>query len=176
MEYQGERTAGLAVFGADDRATWRSRAAPLLRGRFFTPAELNGADVVVLEVDVAERLFGRIDPLGRVVRIGGQALRVIGIYQQPDNIFEPPGQEIGAVVPFETARQNVSLRRDQRPLHRGEAARPVSRWIEAKDLVTVALRQARNLRPGAAQHLRPHHPGPDPRSHRQPHRRRSSSS
>ena len=33
-------------------------------------------------------------------------LRVIGIYQKPDNIFEPPGQQIGGVMPFETAHQN----------------------------------------------------------------------
>ena len=55
---------------------------------------------------MADRLFGQIDPLGRHVRVGGKSLRVIGIYQKPANIFEPPGQEIGGVIPFETARQN----------------------------------------------------------------------
>ena len=146
MEYLGERTGALAVFGADSRYM-EIQGGTLLRGRFFTLGELKGADVMVLEADVAERLFGRIDPLDRVLRIGGKAVRVIGIYQKPDNIFEPPGQEIGGVIPFETARQNFrydetnSLFIAVKP----RAGVPVA---EAQDLVTVALRQARHLRPG----------------------------
>jgi putative ABC transport system permease protein len=105
MEYQGARTGVLTVFGADSRYM-EIQGGTLIRGRFFTRAEQSGAQVVVLEADAAERLFGRIDPLDRVLRIGGKSLRVIGIYQKPDNIFEPPGQEVGGIIPFETARQN----------------------------------------------------------------------
>jgi len=146
MEYQGEHTGTLTIFGADPRYM-EIQGGTLLRGRFFTRAELNGADVVVLESDVGDRLFGRIDPLGHIIRIGGKSLRVIGIYQKPGNIFEPPGQEVGGVIPFETARQNFhydetnSLFIAVKP----RSGVPVS---EAQDLVTVALRRVRNLRPG----------------------------
>ena len=146
MEYQGERTGGVAIFGADARYM-EIQGGTLLRGRFFTRGEQKGALVMVIETDVAERLFGRIDPLDRTVRIGDKPLRIIGIYQKPGNIFEPPGQEIGGVIPFETARQNFrydetnSLFIAVKP----RAGVPVA---EAQDLVTVALRQARNLRPG----------------------------
>jgi putative ABC transport system permease protein len=146
MEYQGERTGNLAVFGADSRYM-EIQGGTLLRGRFFTLGELKGANVMVLEAEVAERLFGRIDPLDRVLRIGGKAVRVIGIYQKPDNIFEPPGQEIGGVIPFETARQN--FRYDEtNSLFIAVKPRTGVPVAEAQDLVTVALRQARNLRPG----------------------------
>ena len=146
MEYQGERTGGVAVFGADSRYM-EIQGGTLLRGRFFTRGELKGANVVVLEVDVAERLFGRIDPLDRVLRIGGRPLRVIGIYQKPGNIFEPPGQEIGGVIPFETARQNFNY--DQtNSLFIAVKPRSGVSVAEAQDLVTAALRQVRNLRPG----------------------------
>ncbi len=146
MEYQGERTGGVAIFGADSRYM-EIQGGTLLRGRFFTRGEQKGALVMVIEADVAERLFGRIDPLDRTVRIGDKAVRIIGIYQKPGNIFEPPGQEIGGVIPFEAARQNFrydetnSLFIAVKP----RTGVPVS---EAQDLVTVALRQARNLRPG----------------------------
>jgi putative ABC transport system permease protein len=146
MEYEGERTGGLAIFGADSRYM-EIQGGTLLRGRFFTRPELKGASVVVLELDVAERLFGRIDPLGRVLRLGGKPVRVIGIYQKPGNIFEPPGQEIGGIVPFETARQN--FRYDEtNGLFIAVKPRSGVSVAEAQDLVTVALRQARHLRPG----------------------------
>jgi putative ABC transport system permease protein len=119
----------------------------LVRGRFFTRAEQSGAEVVVLEADAAERIFGRIEPLDRVLRIGGKSLRVIGIYQKPDNIFEPPGQEVGGIIPFETARQN--FRYDEtNSLFIAVKPRSGVPVGEAQDLVTVALRRARNLRPG----------------------------
>ena len=146
MEYQGEQTGGLAIFGADARYM-EIQGGTLLRGRFFARGELKGALVIVLESDVAERLFGRIDPLDRVLRIGDKPVRVIGIYQKPGNIFEPPGQEIGGVIPFETARQN--FRYDEtNSLFIAVKPRSGVAVAEAQDLVTVALRQARNLRPG----------------------------
>jgi putative ABC transport system permease protein len=146
MEYQGARTGVLTVFGADSRYM-EIQGGTLLRGRFFTRAEQSGAQAVVLETDVAERLFGRIDPLDRVLRIGGKSLRVIGIYQKPANIFEPPGQEVGGIIPFETARQN--FRYDEtNSLFIAVKPRSGVPVAEAQDLVTVALRRARNLRPG----------------------------
>jgi putative ABC transport system permease protein len=146
MEYQGERTGGLAIFGADSRYM-EIQGGTLLRGRFFTRGEQKGALVMVIEADVAERLFGRVDPMDRTVRIGEKPVRIVGIYQKPGNIFEPPGQEIGGVIPFEAARQN--FRYDEtNSLFIAVKPRPGVPVAEAQDLVTVALRQARNLRPG----------------------------
>jgi putative ABC transport system permease protein len=146
MEYEGERTGGLAIFGADSRYM-EIQGGTLLRGRFFTRGELKGAMVIVLETDVADRLFGRIDPVGRFLRVGGKSLRVIGIYQKPGNIFEPPGQEIGGVIPFEAARQNFKYD-ETNSLFIAVKPRSGVAVSEAQDLVTVALRQVRHLRPG----------------------------
>jgi putative ABC transport system permease protein len=147
MEYQGNRTQTITLFGADDHYM-DIQGGTLLRGRFFTRGELSGEKVMVIEADVADRLFGRLDPLGHYVRVGGTALRVIGIYQKPENIFEPPGQEIGGVMPFETAHQ--SFRYDEtNNLFIAVRPRPGEDPAQARDLATVALRRARNLRPGA---------------------------
>lgn len=148
MEYQGEHTQTVTIFGADDHFM-DIQGGTLLRGRFFTRGELSGDQVVVLEADVADRLFGRMDPLGHYVRIGSTAMRVIGIYQKPGNIFEPPGQEIGGVIPFEAARRNYHYDETNSLFI---AVRPEAGTDPevVRDLATVALRRARNLRPGAA--------------------------
>jgi putative ABC transport system permease protein len=147
IEYQGARTQSTAVFGADDHYM-DIQGGTLLRGRFFTRGELAGGDaVVVLEEQVVDRLFGQVDPLGKVVRIGGKALTVIGIWQKPANIFVPPGQDYGGVMPFETAVHNYPYDETNSLFI---AARPVAGVSvdRAKDLVTVALRRSRGLRPG----------------------------
>ncbi len=146
LEYQGERTQTLTVYGADERYM-EILGGTVLRGRFFTRAELNGSNVLVLENETAERLFGPIDPLGKFVRAGGKSIQVIGIYQRPENIFEPPSQQIGAVMPFETARQN--FRYDEtNALFISVKPWPDVSVSRAQDLVTVALRRERKLRPG----------------------------
>jgi putative ABC transport system permease protein len=146
MEYQGVRTQQLIVFGADDRYM-EIQGGTLLRGRFFSRAELTGEPVIVLETSVADRLFGRLDPVGRQVRVGGVSFRVIGVFEKPSNIFEPPGQATGGVVPFATARENFQYDETNALF---VAVKPKS-GVEAgpaMDAVTVALRRTRNLRPG----------------------------
>jgi putative ABC transport system permease protein len=119
----------------------------LLRGRFFTRSELTGEQVMVLEEQTAEHLFGRLDPMERTVRVNGVPFRIIGIYLKPDNIFEPPGQETAGIIPYRAAKYN--LRYDEtNTLWISVKGRPEISVAKAQDLVTVALRRERKLRPG----------------------------
>jgi putative ABC transport system permease protein len=145
-EYQGIRTQQVIIYGADDQYM-QIQGGTLLRGRFFSRAELTGEPVIVLESAVADRLFGRLDPSGAQVRVGGTSFRVIGVYEKPANIFEPPGQETGGVVPFAAARESFQYDETQ------GLFLPVKPWSgipvgTAMDAVTVALRRVRHLRPG----------------------------
>jgi putative ABC transport system permease protein len=145
-EFQGVRTQQIIIFGADDRYM-EIQGGTLLRGRFFSRAELTGEPVIVLESAVADRLFGRLDPLGALVRIGGVSFRVIGVFEKPSNIFEPPGQATGGVVPFAAARESFQYD-ETNALFVAVKPRTGVQVGTAMDAVTVALRRARNLRPG----------------------------
>jgi len=146
IEYQGVRSQPIIVYGADD-SFMDVQGGTLAAGRFFTPAELNGADVAVLDVEMARKLFGRLDPLGQTVRIAGQPFRVIGLWQRPDNAFQAPGFSVGAMVPFQVAKHafHYSDTNDLFIVVLGRQGISVS---EAKDQATVALRRERGLRPG----------------------------
>src|SRR2546428_240167 len=102
--------SGLPIMGVVIGAERRFReilGGGIVVGRPFTTTEPRaGAPVVILERTAAERVFGRLDPLHRFVRLGGKPVEVVGLWQKPENIFEPPGQDIGAIVPFETARRS----------------------------------------------------------------------
>ena len=146
VEYQGVRTQQVIIFGADDRYM-DIQGGTLLRGRMFTRGELTGEPVIVLEQAAAERIFGRLDPLGKQVRVGGSSFRVIGLYQRPANIFEPPGQETGGIVPFAAARER--FRYDEtNALFIAVKPRAGIGVEQAMDAVTIALRRERQLRPG----------------------------
>ena len=146
VEYEGARTQNVAVFGADE-GFMVIQGGELSAGRWFTHAEVVGGDaVVVLRDAIADKVFGRVDPLGKTVRVGGRPARVIGIYVQPGNIFSPPGSEIGAVLPFRMLDQQFRLDRTNGlwiPV-KPDISVSVS---DAQASVTVALRTGRKLRP-----------------------------
>jgi putative ABC transport system permease protein len=146
LEYQGVSTQTMTVYGADANYM-EILGGTLLHGRFFAPSELDGEPVTVLEEDSADKLFGQIDPLGKQIRVGGVALTVIGIYQRPANIFEPPGQQIGAIMPFLTAKHNYRYD-DTNGLFLSVKAWPSIPVPRARDIATAALRRERRLRPG----------------------------
>ncbi|MGH7629430.1 MAG: ABC transporter permease [Gemmatimonadales bacterium] len=147
LAYAGERTQTTIVYAADDRFM-EVVGGTLLRGRVFSRAELSrGEPVIVLEENVGDRLFGQLDPLGKTVRMNGRAMRIIGIYQKPGNVFEPPGQEIAGAIPFRAGKDNFRYN-DSYDLFLSVKARSGVPVPDAKDAVTVALRRARSLRPG----------------------------
>ncbi len=146
IEFQGRRSQGVWVLGADD-AYMEIKGGMVVQGRFFTRGELNGAEVCVLELEMARSLFGRENPVGETVRIGGRPFRVVGVWQQPDNVFQPPGFTIGAIVPYQIAKYSFpySDTNDLFIVVLGHSGIPVN---EAQDQATVALRRHRGLRPG----------------------------
>jgi len=148
FEYGGDHTRYLSVFGADDRFM-EILGGSLARGRPFTLAELrDGTPILIIEQRTVDRLFGSVNPLGRIVRVGGRPFRVVGVWQRPTNIFEVPGTpEIAGVVPFEAARRNFFIDEVNGLiiLVKPKPGVPVSR---AMDAATVQLRRMRGLRVG----------------------------
>ncbi|MGH7559426.1 MAG: ABC transporter permease [Gemmatimonadales bacterium] len=146
IEYQGFRSQGMWVMGAD-QAFLDIQGGTLAAGRLFTPGELAGQPVAVLEEELARRMFGRAEPLGQTVRIGPRPFRVIGIWRQPDNVFRAPGFTVGAIVPYQVARHSFNYS-DTNDLFIVVLGRPGISVDQAKDEATVALRRVRGLRPG----------------------------
>jgi putative ABC transport system permease protein len=147
LEVAGVKTQTMLMYGGDDRFM-EIMGGTLLRGRLFTRAELTGENVIVLEELAADRLFGQLEPIGQIVRANGKPLRVIGIYQKPSNIFEPPGQQNAGAIPFRTARERFRYNESYDLFIAVKAREGVPIPI-AQDAVTSALRRARGLKPAA---------------------------
>ena len=147
VEYAGTRSGLGIVTGADNGYT-EIYGGDLTSGRWFTSSELSsGAAVVVLESDIAAKLFGHIQPVGKQVRVGGRPMNVIGIYEAAANIFEPPGQEQFAIVPYRLLDHQFTIDRTN-ALFIPVKPRPAVTVADAQSAVTVAMREARRLRPG----------------------------
>jgi putative ABC transport system permease protein len=146
VEYAGTRTNVGGIVGGDAGYP-EIYGGQLTEGRWFTRSEeLSGGPVVVLDANVARRLFGGIQPLDKLVKVGTRPLRVIGIYQADANIFSPPGQETQAIMPYRTLDHQFTVDKTNAlfiPV-KPRAGVPVS---TAQEAVTIALRELRGLRP-----------------------------
>jgi putative ABC transport system permease protein len=147
MEYKGSRTQNVVINGADDRFQ-EIQGGELASGRWFTKAELaSGAAVIVIEENAAHKIFGREEPLDKQVHVGGRPATVIGIYVKPGNIFEPPGQAIGAIVPYQMLDHQFQIDKTNALFIPVKPKKTVTAE-QAQEAVTVALREMRSLRPG----------------------------
>lgn len=146
LSYGPQRTQQMLLIGADDRYM-EIQGGELLDGRWFTHAELSsGASVVVLDENAARRLFGQESALEKTIRVGGIPTRVVGLYAQPGNIFSPPGQEIGAVLPYLMLERHFTIDKTNQLYIPVKPKKGVSTEA-AQEAVTIALREMRGLRP-----------------------------
>src|SRR6185503_1302080 len=144
---QGGVRTGLGIITGADEGYTELYGGELTAGRWFTKAEVaSGAPVIVLEADVAQKLFGHIQPLDKLVKLGGRPVRVVGIYQTASNIFEPPGQEQFAIVPYRLLDHQFTIDKTN-ALFIPVKPRPGVSVQDAQGAVTVALRELRHLRP-----------------------------
>ncbi|MFN9120126.1 MAG: ABC transporter permease [Gemmatimonas sp.] len=147
IEAGAVRSQGMAIFGADDGFT-RIQGGELVEGRWFTRSELvAGSPVAVLQEETARRLFGQEQLLGRMVQIGGRPLVVIGLWEEPGNIFAPPGQAVGAIVPYRFMDRSYPIDRTN-ALFIPVKPRAGVRVADAQSATEMTLREARHLRPG----------------------------
>ncbi len=146
LEYEGQRTQMVQVYGADEHFT-EIQGGELVDGRWFTRGEVAGGDaVVVLEEKYARMLFGRTNPLGKTVRVGGRPAQVIGLYSPASNIFAPPGTATGAIVPFLMLDHQFDIDKTNALFVPVKPRTGVS-VADAQEAVIVELRTLRRLRP-----------------------------
>ncbi len=146
VEYAGARTNLGVIMGADEGYP-EIYGGELTAGRWFTRAEIvGGAPVAVIDIDAAATLFGAIQPIDKLVRVGGRPARVIGVYQPAANIFQPPGQKVHAIIPFGMMDHQYAIDKTNALFVPVKPRRGVT-VLEAQNAVTVALREVRGLHP-----------------------------
>jgi len=114
------------------------------RGRLMSPIEVERSrPVALVGWDIADRLFGSVDPLEKVVQIEGIHFRIVGVSAKRGS-FLGQSQDAFAVIPLGQFQQIFGSRRQ---LSLTVKPRDISLIQPAMDDATVALRISRRLKP-----------------------------
>ena len=144
VSYGNEQVDGVGVRGVSRDYVYFSMF-DVERGRLISPAEVDAnRPVTVLGWDVADKLFGPIDPIDKTVKIGPLHYRIVGVSKKKGS-FLGNSQDNFAVVPYGMFRKMFGAR----PFGMQLLVRPKTPEVTkvAMDEATVAMRIERRLRP-----------------------------
>jgi putative ABC transport system permease protein len=145
VRYKDRSLGRTQVIGQTSNWTIVDNAGDLYPGRTFTESEeVNGDRVVIVNDEMATKLFGDSDPLDKVVAIGGVPFKVIGVYHYEAS-FLMGGNRPRAIVPFETAYR--SLHASVGGVGIAVVPREGVTRDEAQDEVIATMRARHALRP-----------------------------
>ncbi|MBI9038999.1 MAG: ABC transporter permease [Bacteroidales bacterium] len=120
----------------------------LSTGRYFTPIESkSGRNVIIIGSEIAENLFGNIDPIGKKLTVFGRKLVVIGIMTKEGDDMFGNSSDNQVIVPINFARNVVDLRNINSTII--VKAKPYISNEEMLDELTGILRSMRKLKPSA---------------------------
>ena len=135
-------------------AGWlQAEGGDIVAGRDFTYAEnLTGANVIVINDKMAERLFKDSDPIDKVIEVDGKPFKVIGLYHNKGSFLGKPsssaaGNDPKAMIPLQAGKRHLGFQ-----LRRLDLTIKPHTWVprdEAIDAVTAMMRGTRGLRPSA---------------------------
>ena len=144
VSYGDQRLEGVQVTGFSPNWIY-TVGGTLMMGRSYTQVEeMSNAHVAVINDKTAESLFGKLDPIGRRIKIFGQPFTVIGVYVDAAGLFSgSPSPSV--TIPHST----FSKIADYWPGWLMFAVTPKADYTvaETQDQVTAALRVHRGLRP-----------------------------
>ncbi len=83
-----------------------------INGRYFSPSEdYYGANKAVLGYDVAEALFGRVDPIGKEIKAEGRKMEVIGVLEKSgDDLVSVANFDEVIIVPYNYGKKIANMR------------------------------------------------------------------
>jgi putative ABC transport system permease protein len=145
VRYRDHDLASTQVIGQTANWMIADNAGDLYPGRSFTEGEeANGARVVIVNDEMATKLFGDSDPLAKVITIAGVPFTVIGVYHYEAS-FLAGGNRPRAIVPFTTAYR--SLHASSAGIGVAVVPREGATRDQAVDEAIAAMRGRHSLRP-----------------------------
>lgn len=144
FSYGQQRVPSVQIASRD--AGWTAfTKGTISAGHDMLPADVRASNrVVVLSKDLAARLFGPLDPIGRDIRIDAIPFEVIGVFDMGNNIFASLQKNL-AIMPYTSAVKHLNAWAGMLGVFTVTA--PDVTQDEAMDQVISYLRTSRGLTP-----------------------------
>lgn len=144
VRYKDKKTLGnVSVYGATPEFL-DNNGYEISNGRFITQQDLDyNAQVAIIGLDVRDKLFGSENPLDLEIKIRGERLKIVGVFDKKGSIF---GQSMDnlVVMPFFSFEKIYG---EKRSVSITVQAADANLMIEAQEQTIGVLRAVRKVAP-----------------------------
>jgi putative ABC transport system permease protein len=125
------------------------RSFEIEKGRYFSSFEASsGKNVAIIGAVLAERLFEKVNPVGKEISIGGFKTTVIGVTKKEGNSGFAESLDEEVIIPIDFGKSFINFRNRFINTEMMVKAKPNISVQELSDEITMVLRASRRLRPG----------------------------
>jgi len=131
------------------------RSFEMESGRYFSPFEVSsGKNVAVIGAVLAERLFEKADPIGKVITIAGFKTTIIGLFKKEGKGgMTDSGMDDLTLVPLNFGKSFINMRNRFVEAQLMIKAKTGVAVQDLSDETTMILRAARRLQPGMTENF-----------------------
>jgi putative ABC transport system permease protein len=145
VKYERKLVENVVVVGTDADFI-ETAGATIAFGRFFTPMEADGGrPVCAIGSEIAVNLFPNESPIGKTIKVGNYAYRVVGVFERQGNFLGMESLDNRVYIPinrffseFASSRQGIQV---------WVKAVSLDQVDNAKEEVRGIMRKARGLKP-----------------------------
>ena len=126
------------------------RTIEIEKGRYFTSFEINsGRNIAVIGYSIAKNLFPNSNPLGKIIRVEGFKLKVIGIINKEGKATFSDSMDESVIIPVTFIRNVIDIKNEDFNPELWVRAKPNVSNAELIDEIRQILRSVRRLKPTA---------------------------
>jgi putative ABC transport system permease protein len=126
------------------------RTIEIEKGRYFTSFEINSArNICVIGHDIAKNLFPNSDPLGKILRVKGFKLKVVGVIAKEGKATFSDSMDESVILPVTFFRNVIDIKNEDFNPELWVRAKPKVSNEELIDELRQILRSVRRLKPNA---------------------------
>ncbi len=126
----------IRIFGSDENGFY-AKGLEVVSGRVFTDREMEfGLPVTVIGQEISQALFGKEDPIGKVVNAQGQRFKIIGLLKKTGSVMGGGGADRAFVVPV---RKGESMAAGQ------ELTYEITSIVADPSMLSKAMDEARGI-------------------------------
>lgn len=105
----GSEQDSFTVLGSNDRYMSILKSS-INKGRFVAQSDLDfRTNVAVLGVNVADTLFGTVDPIDKEINISGYAFTVVGLLNKKGSSIGGTSADDSVIIPLSTAQRQLKI-------------------------------------------------------------------
>jgi putative ABC transport system permease protein len=127
------------------------RSFEITDGRYFSPEEsAGGKNVAIIGATIAEKLFEKTDPLGKIISISGKKTVVVGVFKKEGKGgISDNGMDEVTLVPYNYGKTFINMKYNFLNTDLMISPRKDVPIQELSDEATMILRASRRLQPDA---------------------------